>query len=339
MPGTLRVQWAKFRVSVVSAVAVLIFLTLAFLMTGGTLFHEQSSIYLYLPDATGLGVSSPVRVDGIDVGTVESVDFTNGADPNRTIKLTLRIENERLASLTPDSYAEVGSDSMIGDKFVDVTSGTEAGHLTARQELRFKPPTDIMKSVDIPTLEAQLRAVDAILSDIEQGRSALGQFVQSDKMYRDVLNRVQQIEGAMRNAVSTTTSLGDALYTDRIYKQVRDPIVALDKQLAIMQSGHGSIGPMLRDTAEYESLMKTVKDLRTTVSGIGAGPFMRSDELYAGWSRTVAGFVQTIDRFNATPLMERTDVYESLNGMARDLASSLNDFRAHPQKYLRLKVF
>jgi len=324
---------------VVSAVAVLIFLTLAFLMTGGTLFRDESSIYLYLADATGLGVGSPVRVDGIDVGVVESVDFTRDADPNRTVKLTLRIENQRLESLTPDSYAEVGSDSMIGDKFVDVTSGTKAGHLTARQELRFKPPTDIMKSVDVPALQAQLRAVDAVLSDIEHGQSALGQFVQGDQMYSDVLNRVQQIERAMHSAVSTTTSLGDALYTDRLYKQVRDPIVALDKQLAIMQSGQGSLGPMLRDTAEYESLMKTVSDLRTTVAQLGSGPFMQSDELYAGWNRTVAELVQSVERFNATPMMEGTDLYERLNGMAREFGSTLSDFRAHPQKYLRVKVF
>ena len=339
MPSARRVSWAKFRVAVVGAVAALIFLTLAYLMTGGSVFQEESTIYLYVPDATGLAVKSPVRVDGIDVGEVSAVEFARAGNPNRVVRLGLRIERGRLESMTPDSYAEIGSDGIIGDQFVDVTSGTAEGHLQPGGELRFKPPSDIMKTVDIPQLEKQLRAVDAVLSDIERGRSELGQFIQGDQMYGDVLRRVEQIERAVRTAVSTTTSLGDALYTDRLYRQIRDPIEKLDRQLAVLQSGQGSGGALLRDNAEYESLMSTVRGLRESIQGVRESSFMASDELYVSWNRNVAALIQTVDHFNAEPTMETTSVYESLNGMAEEWRKTLADFREHPQKYLRLKMY
>src|ERR1700761_9241622 len=75
MPSVQRVRWAKFRVSSVAVVAVIILATLMYLLTGGTLLEPKARIYLYIDDATGLGPQSPVRVDGISIGTVDWVGF------------------------------------------------------------------------------------------------------------------------------------------------------------------------------------------------------------------------------------------------------------------------
>jgi hypothetical protein len=66
---------------------------------------------------------------------------------------------------------------------------------------------------------------------------------------------------------------------------------------------------------------------------------IRSDQQYADWNRTVASLIRSVDEFNASPLLTRSDTYESLNGYARELRDSVKDFREHPSKYLRLKVF
>jgi len=334
-----QVRWARFRVFAVSGVAILIFLTLAYLMTSGTLFQPESVIYLYLPDATGMGVGSPVSVDGIDVGEVSAVNFVAGNNPNREVRLSLEIQSGRLESMTPDSYAEIGSDTMIGDHYVDITSGTMAGHLRPGAELQYKAPAGMMKSVDIAQLQKQLRAVDAVLTDIELGRTELGRFIQGDQMYGDVLRRVVQIEGAMRTAVSASTSLGQALYSDRLYRQIQQPIETLDRQLAVPESGQGTGGALLRDNAEYESLLHTVGELRGSIDGLRRSDLMRSDAMYVSWNRGVATLIQSVDRFNATPEMETTDTYDTLSGMLREVRQSIRDFQEHPRAYLRMKLF
>src|SRR5207248_3001918 len=110
MPSARRVTWAKFRVSAVCLVAVVILSTLVYLLSGGTLLEPKANLYIYIPDATGLAKGSPARVDGIGVGKVSSVDLTELKQPNRIVKVTIRVERNRLASIPEDSYVQLSSD-------------------------------------------------------------------------------------------------------------------------------------------------------------------------------------------------------------------------------------
>ena len=83
MPSRRRVTWAKFRVAAVCVVAAVIVGTLVYVLTGGTLLQKKATVYLYIPDATGLTSDSPVRVDGIAVGKVASVDLSGSNKPDR----------------------------------------------------------------------------------------------------------------------------------------------------------------------------------------------------------------------------------------------------------------
>ncbi len=310
-----------------------------YLLTGGTLLSPKSKIYMYIPDATGLDKDSPVRVDGIDVGKVSKVELSGQTDPQRVVRVVMIVENVYLNSITDDSYAEISSDSLIGDKFVDVTSQTSAGHIMPNGELHLKPPSDLAKSMDLPQLEAQLRDLDALLADIESGRSQLGQFVLGSDVYNKVRDGVGRIETAFHGAVSTTTLVGGMVYNDAMYNQIAAPMAKLADALAAAQSGQGTAGQLLRDTAQYDSALKQVQDLRESVAQIRAGAWMQSDEMYRDWNRTLVSFIQRVDNVNAYPLLNSNAVYENLTGMAEETRTTLREFRQDPRKFLRLKVF
>src|SRR5664280_2925554 len=121
MPSARQVNWAKSRVAAVSVAAGVILAVLAYLLTGGTLLQERSALYLYIPDATGLGPGAPVRVDGIGVGKVRSVALSGSNDPDRIVKVAITAESDRLAQIPVDSVAQLSADTLVGDMFVDVT--------------------------------------------------------------------------------------------------------------------------------------------------------------------------------------------------------------------------
>lgn len=339
MPSAARVRWAKFRVVVVSAAGLSILITLALLLSGGTLLEPKATIYLYIPDATGLDKDSPVRVDGIDVGKVSRVELSGQTSPNRVVRVTMVIEKELLRSITDDSYAELTNDSLIGDKFVDITSQTSPGHIMPNSEIRLKPPSDLMKTMDLQQLEEQFRQIDALLTDIETGRSQLGQFVQGTDVYTALTTGVRRIETAFHAAVSTTSQVGALLYTDAMYRQVAAPIEKIDQTLAALQSGQGPGGQLLRDTAQYDSAVKQLQDLRTSFAEVRSGVWMQSDEMYKDWNRTLVSFIQRADNLNADPMLNSNAAYENFAGMAEELRDTVKDFRQDPRKFLRLKVF
>src|ERR1039458_7372625 len=206
MPSARQVRWAKFRVLRVWAAGVVILSILAYLLTGGSLLTQKATMYLYIPDATGLGPGAPVRVDGIGVGKVRLVALSGSSQPNRIVKVTLTVERDRLASIPDDSTAQIASETMIGDQFVDISSGTSRHFVSAGGEIVFKGSPDLLKTLDIRQFEKQLKIVSALLDDIEQGRGELGQFVEGDQMYSDLRKPVPQIEGGIRAAASTSSN-------------------------------------------------------------------------------------------------------------------------------------
>ena len=339
MPSPQQVQWAKIRVIVLTIAALLILSTISFLLTGGTLFEPKTTLYLYMPDAVGLITDAPVRVDGIYVGKVRSVALSGVNQPDRVVRVVLTIDRDRLGSIPDDSTAEASADNLVGDKFVDITSGHSATPMKPGGEIMYKASTDMTKRLDVSQFEERLRVMDALITEIEEGQTPLGQFVQGDEMYKSVVHRVAELQAGIRAAAKTTGQVGQALYSDSLYRQVAAPIHALEQNLASIQSGQGPLGQLLREDAQYAQFRSLAADLRRTAQELRASPLMASDQQYADWNKNVQQMIQLVDDFSANPLMTSAATYESLNGMAKELQSGIKDFRENPKKYLRLKVF
>src|SRR5450432_1776188 len=322
MPSAQRVLWAKFRVSAVILVALAILGTISYLLTGGTVFESKTTLYLYLSDVTGVGPGSPVRVNGIGVGKVRSVNLSGSTNPDRIIKVTMGVERERLLNITSDSTAQIESETAIGDKFVAISSGSSASHI--------QPIGEFQKQVD---------AIDAVIADIEQGKSLVGEFVKGDEIYRSLLKRIVDIERAVKAVADTSGAMGHELYTDQLFRQIHDPLAKLDQSLARMQAGQGGIGQFLHDPAQYKQLRDSLGNLRSSIADFRKQPFVDSEQSYTGWNRQVALLIRNVDEFNASPMMATPAVYDNLNGAARQMQQTLKEFRENPRKFLRLKVF
>ena len=331
-------SWARLRVFVVSLVALFILGTLLFLLTGGQLLQPKATLYLYVADVTGLAEGSPVRVDGIDVGKVASVELSGSNQPDRVVRITMSVLRSRLPSIPSDSYAELSTDNMVGDWFVDVTSGSAASSIRPGGELTYKTG-GLMKSLDLRQFEQKLRQVDALLTDIEQGRSRVGQFVKGDDVYNTLKKRVAEIDNDIRDATGRNTPLGQAIYTDKLYREIRDPVARLDRRLAELQSGQGSLGQLLTDAAQHDHMRSAIQDFRQSVADLHASEFIRSDAAYAQWNKSLASLIRSVDDFNTNPLISTSQAYDNLNGFAREITNTLRDFRGDPRKFLRLKVF
>jgi phospholipid/cholesterol/gamma-HCH transport system substrate-binding protein len=292
-----------------------------------------------MPDAVGLVATAPVRVDGIPVGKVQSVALSGLSGPDRVVRVTMIVEREKLASIPADSTAQASADTLVGDKFVDIDSGKSAERLQPGGTITYKASPDLMKRLDLRQFQENLRQVDAVLRDIETGKSDVGRLIKGDEVYRSALRRVSQLAAGLHNVESTTSQLGEALYTDTVYRQVEAQVRGIDQALATIQSGQGPLGRMLRDDAQYMQLRDTVTQLRKTVQDLHAQDFFQSDQLYSDWTRSVQGFIGTVDEFNANPLMSAGGTYENLVGMAREISESMKDFRGNPKKYMRIKLF
>jgi phospholipid/cholesterol/gamma-HCH transport system substrate-binding protein len=339
MRTALRVKWAKFRVAVTSAVALAIFGTLVVLLTGGTLFKPKADLIVFLPDATGLAPGSPARVDGVDVGKVESVMLSDSTEPNRVVRVVMKVERRLLSSITVDSTAQPGAETLVGDKFIQITTGKSPQRVQPGAEIPYKGAPDLMTSLDLSQFRKSLDKMDALLTDIENGRSDLGQFIMTDVMYRNVLNRVGELERGLRAAADTTSAIGRELYTDTLYQQMSGLIRRLDDTMVRLQSGQGALGQLLQDTAQHDQFAAQIASLRKSVADLRNSEYLTSTAAYNGLNTNLVGWIRQVDDFSTSPAMASSEMYDNLAGMAKELQGSTREFRQDPRKFLRFKLF
>lgn len=339
MPSAARVKWAQFRVTVVSIVAVLILVTLLFEMFGAVLLSPKTVIYLYIPDASGLSGESPVRVDGIDVGRVSRVELSGSKDPNRAVKVELQFYRDRLRGVPADSVAQISSDSLIGDKFVDINGGRSPQNLPYGGEMIYKFQPELVRSLDLTQFTQQLRLVDQTLTDIEQGRSQFGKFYQGSAFYDDLMHRLMQLQKGIAAAVSTTGEVGSLVSSDKVYAQVTDSLEQMDRTIAQIQAGQGTAGQLVRSSAQYDQLISQAQQFHRALEKVASSDLFQSTNAYDSVTQTLGQMIQKVDEFNRNPLITNAALYENLNGSMKELRDHLKDFRVNPRKYLRIKLF
>jgi phospholipid/cholesterol/gamma-HCH transport system substrate-binding protein len=322
---------------VIAALAILA--VLVYLLTGGTLLTAKATIYVYIPDATALSSTSPVRVNGVDVGRVQKVALSESTQPNRVIRVTMEIEQEHMPDIPADSFIQVSTDNVVGDKYVDITRGRSATSVRPNAEIAFKEQPELLKTLDLEQFETEIRTVEATLDDIEQARSEFGKFVLHEDVYNNLLRWVGDLQKGLRATTRTSDTLGSILYTDRLYRQIQEPMVQLDASLARLQAGQGELGRLLRDDAQYAQLRDMIADLHKSVASLQSSRYMQSDEQYAAWNRMLASFIQSVAETAASPLLSTSSDYENWTGMAKEMRDALEDFHKDPQKFLRYKLF
>ena len=109
-----------------SCFGLILFLWIAF---GGPipLAPESYRITAYFPEATQLAVEGDVRIGGVSVGKVKSIglapekDRVNGQD---TTEAELEIDPE-FAPISSDAKAILRQKTLLGETFIELTSGTE----------------------------------------------------------------------------------------------------------------------------------------------------------------------------------------------------------------------
>ena len=337
MPSPRQVNWAKFRITMLTIAALAILSVLVYLLTGGTLFKEKTVLFLYLPDATGIETTTLVRLNGLDVGKVSAVSLSGSGDPNRVIRVSLSLEQDYLADIPVDSFAQISADNPLGQQYVDITRGSSRIVVRPGGEIPLKPPSELFKNIDLREFQQRLRVIDALMSDIEQGKNSVGRLLLTDDLYNDLRTKIAGLEKVVRTAASATSTVGQLAYTDQLYRQWRAPFVQIDAIVARIQAGQGDLGRLLREDGQYRDLANQLAGLRQSIAGIREYPMLESDDLYREWNRALASFLRTLDEAGTNPSLITSDWYDNVNGAAAQMGKTLREFRRNPQKFLRLK--
>ena len=180
-------------------VGTLFVLALAVFLIGSKelLFQSNYRLKAQFANVSGLTDGADVRVGGIHEGTIEAIRLPN--QPGGQVTVVMELESKTHRVVKKDSQASIKSEGLVGDKYVEVSFGTEgSGDVRDGDTIASQPPLDIsdlIKKTD-QLLDSSQGAVTNIsqasgnLKDISakvnQGKGTIGALINDQQAYREV---------------------------------------------------------------------------------------------------------------------------------------------------------
>ena len=105
-------------------------------------FDKHYRLHVAFDDVAGLKPGAPVRMGGVDIGTVESVKFSTDLRDKR-LHVTFSLVKVAYERVHVDSSVSISNKGLLGDKMLEIAQGTEGlPHIPDGGEIKGIPPQE-----------------------------------------------------------------------------------------------------------------------------------------------------------------------------------------------------
>jgi phospholipid/cholesterol/gamma-HCH transport system substrate-binding protein len=343
MPRTRSLAWAELKIGVVTVLALALAATLIFLLSGeGGFSWQRYSLKTMFTDVSGLNEGSPVRVAGVESGSVTAINFINDR-----VEVTFELSESMQPRITTESVASVGSVSLLGESSVDITASVAGMPIPEWGYVRSGPAVGSLTQVANQATEG-IEELTVLLKEIRAGRGTVGRLFTDEALYNEMNGLVAAAEDVVRNVSRGRGTLGRLANDPAAAQALEASLQNFEAVTARMRAGEGTLGKLLHDDTLARSLTSTTTNLDAITgrinSGQGtAGALISERELYdrlnsmsARLDKVMAGLEQGDG--TAGQLLRDRQLYESMNGAVGELRQLLRDIRADPRKFLNVRV-
>lgn len=343
------------KVGLLGLVALFFIALLIFLLTSNSSwFQKEIPLHAYVSDAAGLTPGAPVRINGIQAGSVKNVALSGQTNPQKIIKVDLEVDEPMLKQIPSDSIAAIGSDNLLGStKYFQINKGSSPEPIKAGATIKTANTQEFQQLVAqgfgvLDSAQAILQRIQDIIGQIEVGKGTIGKLLVDESLYNSLVATVTQVQLLATTLNSKTGTLGHLINDNAFYEQVQATVNRIDAIVQGLQQGQGSAGLFLKDPKMYHDLDAAVNQLNTILTNLNqgkgtAGELLHDDKIAKQLSATLTKVNLTIDKVNSGEgtigqLLVNPQLYDAANGTTRELHELLKDFRANPKKFLSIKL-
>lgn len=339
-PGRIWLRMAIAGAVVLSALAVFA------IVARRTFLRHEFDLSTLIDDSAGIAPSSPVMLNGIDVGHVVRVVLSGSPDPDKTVRITMRFPRRILTEIPLDSTAAITSSNVLGDKYIDISRGMSPKHVEPGVEILSSPTQDIstaLSRANAPLNQVNdiLAHIDKILAYVDTQQGTLGKLL-NNPSFQNHLATVSSDQTQMLKDVKKGQGL--AVRLDEISAEVKKPIARLDAIETDFRQGSGSAGKFFHDpstpglTAEAHNVMTEANQL---IADFNAGN--RTTNLIDRIQKLNGKLDDTLARMDSGQgtlgqLIANPQLRDSLQRVSQELDRLTADFSKHPTRFFQIRL-
>ncbi|XLS30749.1 MlaD family protein [Flavobacteriaceae bacterium M23B6Z8] len=266
-------------------------------LKSNSIFKSYRTFYVVYDHVGGLAIGTPVTINGFSVGNIQDIKFK---DNTGKLVVTFNVENE--FEFSKNSIAQLYDTGIIGGKgiqIIPVFDGSISAESKDTLPGRIKPGLTELVTQKLTPLQEQigstLYSADSLLINInsllddntkvkfKRSIDDLGQIISTfKKTSKDIdllitgnKERLDSTLGNVANLTENLSNLSDSLAKANIGATVEDlqgTINSLDKMLAGIENGDGTVGKLFKDEAFYNNLAGASKQLELLLEDMKLNP-------------------------------------------------------------------
>ena len=172
--------------------------TIYFVGKQKNLFGSTFELYSKFNSVSGLAVGNNVRLSGINVGTVDDIDFLT----DTTVVIKMVIKEEVRQYIKKDAFASISSDGLMGDKVLVISAGKNSTELVENNDyIKSKKAVEmddlmvsVKKSVDnAAVITSELAQFS---SSMNNGNGALSKLISDEEFGNSIKNTILNLENS-----------------------------------------------------------------------------------------------------------------------------------------------
>jgi len=343
MPRTRSLAWSELRIGVLTIIAVVIAAVLIFTLTGTRGFAWQRyTLKTRFNDVAGLAKGSPVRLAGVEVGSVRDVQFAGSQ-----VDVSFDVRQDLRSRITDKSVARLGSVSLLGESAVDITPATSGTPIPNDGYVPTGPPVPSFTDI-AGKAEQGLSEIGALVGDVRRGKGTIGKLMTDEELYAQ-LNQFVATAGALtRGLQEGRGTLGKLLKDPKAANSLEASMRNIEDLTRRINAGEGSLGKLMRDDTFAQSLNGATRNLGDLVDRLNrgegtAGKLVTDPTLFNRMNSVADRFDNLIAKLNegqgtAGRLLKDQQLYENMNGAVAEFRGLLEQIKKEPKKYLNMKV-
>jgi phospholipid/cholesterol/gamma-HCH transport system substrate-binding protein len=353
-----QLTWTELRVGLFVLVGLSVLAAGIFYVTGAGTIGPKYRLITYLPEVSGLANGAPVRLDGVEVGNVESIRLAPRVagkirDRNRNIEIVMRVGKHYENDILTDSAASLVTEGLLGNRYVNISLGVTGIPLKDGQEVpgaEEKAMKEVVeRSADVlGNLQALSEDIQELINGVKAGKGSLGKLLTDDQAYNHLNNLLSRGDAMLANIQAGQGSLGKLVASDEMYNKVDKGLDNVNVILTDVRSQKGTIGKLLYDPSLYDQAKQAITNGNAVITDVRAGKgtlgkLATDDTLYTKLKETSDNVASATAKLNDNTttvgkLFSDPKLYDSLTGLTGDLRLLIGEFRQNPKKFLRIKI-
>lgn len=285
----------KYSRNLIIGVSFLVALALIYFgvnyLKGINVLKRQNTYVAIFDDVSGLFTSSPIYVNGFQVGLISNIKMHSNSNP---IRFAVDINLEGDYKIPKGSHIEFGSDflgsstanivvntnstdyyvpgdTLLGQREADMLGSV--GNIVPRADSLLVHLDSVVISINklmsSPLWQEALQGIGSTIASLDQGSNSLNKMMQN--LNKDMPEITSNIAGITDDLKGVSNDLA-SLEIEKMFKSIDTTLENIESLTAKLNSDDSSIGKLMTDTQLHDSLTTTLSSVSQLLDDIRNDP-------------------------------------------------------------------